>query len=256
MESVSLDKLSGAKRVLDYQNPCPRCRHSAHFIAPDGDTFLVFCATPKCMKEDSDASKAIANRERRESLSGKYSKTTGAEDFNLGSLYKNASLSRWTAPDKFHQDISSWLINDSPFMLVQGGPGTGKTYLCASVLNYLKEQGKEVVYLTHRRFLSQIQEMMGQDIDNYSAVKKTAFKRFLIFDDLGSSTNTSWQIDMILELFDIRYSHCLKTLITSNMTVEELHDMLDSRIASRLLDKKNMNLEFWSEDRRLVDANP
>jgi DNA replication protein DnaC len=131
-----------------------------------------------------------------------------------------------------------------------GNPGTGKTYLSASILNLLFEKKEEVFYTTHRRFIEEIHKAIEEGKTQHSVIDRLSYKKYLIFDDLGSSKCTEWQNEMVLELIDRRYSNENKTLITTNLNKKQISDILGERTASRIFDKKNETLEFWAKDQR------
>jgi len=59
----------------------------------------------------------------------------------------------------------------------------------------------------------------------------------LILDDLGAHSSTPWAEEKLFQLINHRYNHRLPTVITTNLTMDEL-DRLDERLASRLADLK------------------
>lgn len=240
------------QKTDEYPVQCPRCMKRSFYICKDADYNISFCAQKACMQDDSECSKSN-DRERRlkEVPKNEYGiSMTGAEFFNLGILFKNASLSKWISPEQYHQVVFDWMKGDYPFLVIMGNPGTGKTYLCSCVLNYLFESREEVFFTTHRRFISSIHNAIQADISQNVPIDKIAYKKYLIYDDLGSSAGTEWQKEVVLDLIDKRYSDRKKTLITTNLTKDEVYSSYGSRTASRLFDKRNKSLEMWTEDMR------
>jgi len=207
------------------------------------------------MKETSDASKARDNEERRNRIARdeKGNILTGAGHFAMGQLYKNASLARLMATEEHQQIIQNWIKGAPCFLTISGVPGTGKTFLSASILNYFFEKNVEIFYTSHRRLMQFIQTGIAEGRSQYETLNKVAYKEILILDDLGSGTNTDWQQEMILELLDIRYSQKLKTLITSNYDRSELSDYLGNRTASRLYDANNKYFSMGDVDNRKIE---
>lgn len=239
--------------MTTYPIGCPRCKGHNVNLAKDGNYFIVFCQNQDCLKADSEASKSQARKYylTQQERDNRGLVITGAKKYNLGKLYENACLSKWTAPQKCQSIVNNWINNQNPFLVCTGGTGTGKTFLCSSVLNYLYEKHKEVEFTSHRQFIQRIQEYINDGKGQYQFIKKIADKEWLIFDDLGSAANTCWQQEMILELVDMRYSNQKKTLITTNLTPDEMVDCLGERVFSRLFEKNNMKIELWTADRRI-----
>ena len=57
---------------------------------------------------------------------------------------------------------------------------------------------------------------------------------FLVLDDLGTESATSWAREKLYQLLNYRYNAVLPTVITTTRTLEEL----DLRIRTRLLDNR------------------
>lgn len=253
MENVSDNGIFGGLCTKDYPKPCIRCKGTFFHICEDGDDWVSFCGNLSCLKEDSDASKAIAREEyARKQEKNEYGVVvTGAEKFMMGSSYKNACLARWTAPRESQAIASTWIKDQKPFLVVMGSKGTGKTYLSAALLNLLFEQKNEVYYTTHRRFIEEIQRGIEDGKTQHSIIDKISYKKYLIIDDIGAAKCSEWQQEMLLELIDRRYSNQDKTLITTNLNMKQIGEVLGERTSSRMFDYKNAKLEFWSSDKRL-----
>lgn len=204
------------------------------------------------MKDDSEANKSKILKEfsnpKERNENGVI--ISGAEKFRLGFNYNNACLSSWRCPPQEQEKVSSWMKNAKPFLVMLGGCGTGKTYLCAAILNYYHEHDREIFYTTHRRFIEEIHRGIENGKTQHSVVNKMAEKECLILDDLGASQCTEWQQEMILELIDQRYSNARKTFITTNLTREEIKQRLGFRTESRIFDKNNQVINSWVEDCR------
>jgi DNA replication protein DnaC len=105
--------------------------------------------------------------------------------------------------------------------------------------------------VTARHFFENIQDAIKQNMNQYGAVKKYAEQDILIFDDMGAGRTTEWQVEMLLELIDVRSESSKPTIITSNLSLKKIEDELGYRIHSRLAAKRNMIIERWEGDRRL-----
>ena len=231
---------------------CTRCKKREFYFCKDGPDWISFCKENSCMKDDSDSSKSIAREEYAKGASrdARGNIISGADKFGMGARYKNASLAKWLADDKHHAIVNNWIYNLNYSILVEGSPGTGKTFMLASVLNYLDEKKLEIFYITQRKLIKFIQDGISEDQSQYYLLNKIAYKNILLFDDLGSSANTEWQKEIILELIDIRYSKKLPTIYTTNLNNQQIKDELGNRTASRLLSKENKIIEIWTEDLR------
>jgi hypothetical protein len=73
-------------------------------------------------------------------------------------------------------------------------------------------------------------------------------KPLLVLDDLGALRNTPHVTEEVCRLVSVRYDHLLSTVITANLTLTELSDFLDPRIASRL--QEGLIIDMGSHDYR------
>jgi DNA replication protein DnaC len=233
-------------RIQNYE--CPRCKKSEGYLALDGGEYFYFCGeNQKCLDDDAHHGKLTCPPTSHDQ---KRKFTSGAESFSLGARFENANLSEWIASEPIKKTVIQWLRNPSNFLLHQGVTGCGKTYFSAAMLNYLWDRKEEIYYTQIRRLIQHIQTLMSDGTNQYETIQKISGKKILIIDDLGASTNSDWQQEMILDIIDTRYEFKRPTIITTNLTNEELHKKLGARTASRLLARENLKLEVWDIDRR------
>ena len=235
---------------------CPRCNKNDGYVGLDGQNSFFFCAQSDCLDADSDASKAIARREKEAKEQSDKSKEEVERRENLriafGQLYHNANLSQLKLGAKKDQELMSWLQYGNNFWIFVGSPGCGKTYFCAAVYFWLLAKTSNILYVNCRVFISNLHDHYD-DAEGLSKMLNR-YKRvgYLILEDLGEmvSRNSDWQKDLLLQLIDYRYEHCLPTLITSNLDEKKMIEKLDSRISSRIFDRKNAIHEDWQTNYR------
>lgn len=193
---------------------------------------MYFCGEPKCLKDDV--------------LSQKQSDKTpsqiedAANKFGIGTRYRNATLSGWIASEQDKSSIVNWMRNPKNILCLLGIPGTGKTYFCAAVANWFIQQKKEIFYVNIRRFFESIQKAIASNGSQYEEIRRFSERPILIIDDLGASRGTEWQKEVILDLIDTRYSSELPTIITSNLSFNEMRELFDDRIERRLNNRDNI----------------
>lgn len=130
--------------------------------------------------------------------------------------------------------------NESLFL--SGICGSGKTMLAVSVL---REKIRLLISISKLRFepvrniLSNIKETYNNNyvfketeksiLENYSNYD------FLVLDDFGYDAKPSNnQINILYSLIDERINKNKQTMITSNLTINQINDVYGSRIASRI----------------------
>ncbi len=145
----------------------------------------------------------------------------------LDSLHEAHKLAR-----EFAEEPHLWLV-------LLGPTGCGKTHLAAAIANQLLGQGRAASFVVVPDLLDHLRSAYSPDskipYDELFEAIRTA--PLLILDDLGAHSSTPWAAEKLFQLINHRYNHRLPTVITTNLTMDEL-DSLDERLASRLADLK------------------
>ncbi|MEI7667764.1 MAG: ATP-binding protein [Erysipelotrichaceae bacterium] len=141
----------------------------------------------------------------------------------------------------------TWLDHPSPKGFYLCGPGgVGKTYLAAAVCNYFAKKGFTVA-LVHIPSLSlNLKANMHDDdyVDDMMSKMKRA--KFLVLDDIGAESLSSWFRDeILLPLLNYRMEHAKMTWFTSNLKLDDLKEHLrfnqkgqdDELKANRLMER-------------------
>ena len=72
----------------------------------------------------------------------------------------------------------------------------------------------------------------------------------LYLDDLGTEKPSDWAIQVLYLLIDRRYSEMKRTIISSNLSLNEISDRLDDRISSRIAGMCEI-IKMTGKDRRI-----
>lgn len=172
-------------------------------------------------------------------------------------------------PD-LERKIMNWFNHSNGFFIFIGKPGCGKTTLAIALGNYYLEMKKElqlqefglfkeeVAHYPHATFLpmwafyNELKESYEKGgVWTEKEVKdKYLDADFLILDDLGSGMKSDWEVKCAFEVVDHRWSNGLKTLISSNLDLDEIKKVYGERFHSRLTDSKNLIHQDWQNDFR------
>jgi DNA replication protein DnaC len=133
---------------------------------------------------------------------------------------------------------------------LSGGYGTGKTALAMIVSKAAIDVQRSVAIYSCPRLLSVIRESIdrGGVLD---FLDRLAAADLLHIDDLGAEHRTEWVLEQLYSIVNARYEDQRSTLITSNLSRDELAEQLGERIVSRLEGSCEL-LPFYGPDQRRV----
>ncbi|MEL6526868.1 MAG: ATP-binding protein, partial [Chloroflexota bacterium] len=122
------------------------------------------------------------------------------------------------------------------WLLFTGSFGSGKTHLAASIANFRRAQGDEVVLLTAPDLLDYLRTSFSKDSSTtldrlLDQLRNTSL---LVLDDLGVEAPKQWAQEKLFQLLDYRYVGRLPTIITTAKNIDEINP----RLVSRLLDQR------------------
>jgi len=166
---------------------------------------------------------------------------------------------------------SLWAIGEmrkGNSLFLTGIPGSGKTHLAVALLNEWfaesmvdSEKGPfpskgYPVFLPAVELMLEIksswrEEESARAESEKMIMDKYARKPLLVIDDLGAEKISEWSRVVIYLLIDRRYRDCKQTIITSNLSIQDLANQLDSRIASRISEMGSV-LEMEKKDYRVM----
>ncbi len=202
---------------------------------------MFFCGESECLKDDGQASINSAYKENQQKPK------TAAEAIGIDQRYRDATLSKTRLSQFQQQQVFDWLKGDMKNNLVfLGSPGIGKTYLCAAIANYLSDKGRCARYTNPRRFYEVLHTAIQKNQNQYEEIRKFSKEDILIFDDLGASSCSDWQVEVTFDLLDQRYSDNLPTIITSNLNFDEIHNVFGERLLRRLKNNQNTLIEQFN----------
>lgn len=135
----------------------------------------------------------------------------------------------------------------APSLLFSGAPGLGKTFLSACIARQVAESGFSVVYETVTTLFAEFERAKfgGEE----GITEKYLLCDLLIMDDLGTEMTTQFTQSVLYQVLNTRLMNGRPTVISTNLTSEELPLRYTAAIASRLLGAFDL-LPFAGEDIR------
>jgi DNA replication protein DnaC len=157
-------------------------------------------------------------------------------------------------------------------LLLTGPPGSGKTHLamatCRQLIvdmkvdgsgpprkinepSYYREvnddyRGNDISFTTVPELLLEIRSTFSRDSSESEddIIEKYARVKLLILDDLGAEKASEFAIQSLYLLIDRRNRDLSPTIITTNLSLSEIEERLNGRIASRLAEMKVVKINM------------
>ena len=229
---------------LEEIHTCPRCADKGY--TPDG----AMCA---CLKKLYDDEQAIEL-----SILCKLGEDSFA-DFDLGYYSEERDALSGISP----RDCMALTFGacrafvdgfgeNSPNLIFRGGTGLGKTMLSGCVAKAIVQRGFSVVYETAVAAFDAFEaQKFARDIEAGERAKRICECDLLILDDLGTEMTTSFTQSALYTIINSRLAANKKTIISTNLSSEDIAQRYTGQIASRLEGEFD-TLLFLGRDIRMI----
>lgn len=137
-------------------------------------------------------------------------------------------------------------------LLFFGPNGVGKTHLAEAIAN--KFLGKEtVLFVVSPEFFLELRKALNESKEKYNILEYAKSVKLLILDDVGAERSSDWIQETMFVLINHRYLRKLPTVITTNLSLDELSNHVGRRVVSRLIEmcrSIKMSGEDWRRKKR------
>ena len=220
---------------------CDRCGGSGYV----GST-MCECLTELCRQEQKkELTFLSAGQERFDQFRLDY--YPDRFDPNLGVNIRSIMEKTYHTCRKYAAGFSE----KSPNLLFSGDTGLGKTFLSACIARTVADNGHSVVYESAGHLFSKLEraKFEGSEEARQEAAKYTACD-LLIVDDLGTEMSSQFVTAALYTLINDRLLAHKPTIISTNLTVEDLTHRYSAQIVSRLRGSYN-RVPFLGDDIRV-----
>lgn len=143
-------------------------------------------------------------------------------------------------------------------LLFTGNTGLGKSFLSSAIANELLKKGKTVLYQTAPIMLDTIMDYrFGKANTSKDIYDNLLNVDLLIIDDLGTECINNMKFSELFNIINTRLlnnNKVTKTIISTNLSLDNLFSTYDERIVSRLVGNYHI-CYFFGEDIRFYKNN-
>ncbi len=224
----------------DVHYTCKKCSDTG-FI--DG---VKICS---CFKE------ALATENIKSSGMGKLIEKQSFDNFDIERYKDDAELY-----DKMRYNLDSAkkyareFGRDAKNLVMIGFTGTGKTHLSTAIAKEIITRGFDVIYDTAQNIISDFEADRFKS--GYGPFEPKADKylecELLIIDDLGTEFINQFSLSCLYNLLNTRENRGLSTILSTNLSIQELQKKYEDRIFSRIMSSSSKLLYFPGKDQRLL----
>ncbi len=137
-------------------------------------------------------------------------------------------------------------------LLFYGSPGQGKTFMCSCIAKALIDANYHVVYQTAYKMFDTIKDFkFANDSAARTRYHLLIDCDLLIIDDLGTELINTFTHAELFHIINTRLLEQKKTLISTNLSPQELREHYGERIISRLIGHYRI-IRFFGEDLRFM----
>ncbi len=142
----------------------------------------------------------------------------------------------------------------SPSLLFVGGTGLSKTHLSLAIANVVLQKGYGVIYDSVHNIMTTLErERFGKEAASEDTNRVLQECDLLILDDLGTEFRTQFVTAEIYNLVNTRLMANRPTIISTNLTTEEMENFYTRRFVSRV-NSNYIRLPFYGRDIRQLKA--
>ena len=126
-------------------------------------------------------------------------------------------------------------LNDGKSLMLQGGFGTGKTHIAASIRNALVEKNYKVYFISLPEYLDVLKSSFDDEHKKEEIKEMVREADLLVIDDIGANRLTGFAIDELFKMADARTGKC--TIYTTNLSVKDFESSIElERTFSRMME--------------------
>lgn len=228
---------------LQLKHHCDKCKDTGVY---DGK----ICSCKKTL---------MVNIAREKSMLNEQMSTQNFDNFDLNVFDMKINPTFKISQREYMENIRNYLYDYSTnytekdkSILLYGPVGVGKTYMLSSVAREIINRGYSVVYMSAMQLLKKLFSIRYKNFNDQPQpeVEEILYDcDVLMIDDLGTENSSDTNISLLFDLLNYRIQQQKTTMISTNISLDDLSEQYDARIASRIKGEF-MPIQFFGRDIR------
>jgi DNA replication protein DnaC len=144
-------------------------------------------------------------------------------------------------------------------LILCGRPGTGKTHLMCAIAKAVAGLGRTAWYTTVAAAVRHVKQTFAPDSRSTEAAAMARFywPELLVLDEVGMQRGTEFELVLLAEVMNERYSRVRPTILATNLTLAELGRYIGERALDRMREGGGVVLALdWESYRGRVEDDP
>lgn len=253
------DFIKNLSKENNYLNPhfeCKLCKDTG-YVQKDGKLSMCSCLKQRIFDIAYNKSN-MGNLERENFSNFNIRIFSDKADKNLYKSNLSPKENMQIIKEKAKTFIENFDDPEEKNLIFTGNTGVGKTFLTNCIANEMLKLGKTVLYQTAPVMFDEINDAkFGRENARFDLYENILNVDLLIIDDLGTEKITDSKITELFTIINTRLlnqNHKItKTIISTNLNVDELFKTYTTRIGSRLAGNYRF-LRFFGDDLRFKKA--
>ena len=143
------------------------------------------------------------------------------------------------------EQARQYIKADDGWCFIYGRSGSGKTMLASvMVRDIILSWRKDAKRVNAAELMLQLRETMSGNGSESAIIDRYSKAEVLILDDLGAIGSTDYALASIYLILNRRSESAAQTIITSNLSIEDISKKIDVRIADRILRELNTTIQM------------
>lgn len=168
-------------------------------------------------------------------------------------------LGSFTELKNIEENISAFISEGKNLYIHSQIAGNGKTSWALRLVNSYfnaiwctSRLECRALFINVPRFLLALKDNISQQSEYIQHIKDNVLTAdVVIWDDIGTKAATSFEAEHLLSMIDTRIADGKSNIYTSNLSQEEIHEILGDRLTSRIVNA-SLDIVLYGNDKRVL----